>query len=74
MLSAPDNELLTRTNAGTAMGEYFRRFWQPIALAREVAEPDCAPIRVKVMGEDLMVIEIGAGVRVEPAPAEVQPR
>ena len=55
MLSAADNELLTRTNAGTAMGEYFRRFWQPVALSREVAEPDCAPIRVKVMGEDLIV-------------------
>ena len=55
MLSAADNELLTRTDAGTAMGEYFRRFWQPVALSREVAEPDCPPIRAKVMGEDLIV-------------------
>src|SRR5438105_985348 len=54
MLSAADNELLTRTKSGTAMGEYFRRFWQPIALSRELAEPDCPPIRVKVMGEDLI--------------------
>src|SRR5438552_1164791 len=55
MLSAADNELLTRTGAGTAMGEYFRRFWQPVALSRELAEPDSAPIRAKVMGEDLIV-------------------
>src|SRR5438552_496193 len=55
MLSAADNELLTRTNAGTAMGEYFRRFWQPVALSCEVAKPDCPPIRAKVMGEDLIV-------------------
>src|SRR5262249_36333045 len=34
--------------------EYFRRFWQPIALSRELAEPDGAPIRVRVMGEDLV--------------------
>ena len=54
MLTHADNELLTRTSAGTGMGEYFRRFWQPIALSREVAEPDGPPIRVRVMGEDLV--------------------
>src|SRR5438552_2765725 len=54
MLSAADNELLTRTGAGTAMGEYFRRFWQPVALSRELAEPDSAPIRAQVLGEQLV--------------------
>jgi nitrite reductase/ring-hydroxylating ferredoxin subunit len=54
MLSAADNELLTRTGAGTPMGEYFRRFWQPVALSRELAEPDGAPIRVKALGEELV--------------------
>jgi phthalate 4,5-dioxygenase len=54
MLSAADNELLTRTSAGTPMGDYFRRFWHPFALSREMAEPDSPPIRVKIMGEDLV--------------------
>lgn len=54
MLSAADNELLVRTGAGTPMGEYFRRFWLPVALSRELPEPDGAPIRVKVMGEELV--------------------
>jgi phthalate 4,5-dioxygenase oxygenase subunit len=54
MLTPADNELLTRTGAGTAMGEYFRRFWQPVALSRELAEPDSAPIRVQVLGEQLV--------------------
>jgi phthalate 4,5-dioxygenase len=54
MLTPADNELLTRTGAGTAMGEYFRRFWQPVALSQELAEPDGAPIRVKALGEDLV--------------------
>jgi nitrite reductase/ring-hydroxylating ferredoxin subunit len=54
MLTAADNELLTRTGAGTAMGEYFRRFWQPVALSQELAQPDGAPIRVKALGEDLV--------------------
>ena len=35
MLSRQDNELLTRTGAGTPMGNYFRRFWQPVLLSRE---------------------------------------
>lgn len=54
MLSAADNELLTRTGAGTPMGEYFRRYWLPVALSSEMPEPDSPPIRVKVMGEELV--------------------
>jgi phthalate 4,5-dioxygenase oxygenase subunit len=54
MLTAADNELLVRTGAGAAMGEYFRRYWQPVALANELAEPDGPPIRVQVLGEELV--------------------
>ena len=54
MLSAEDNDLLTRTGAGTPMGDYFRRFWQPVALSEELTEPDGPPIRVTVMGEALV--------------------
>ncbi len=54
MLSAADNELLTRTGPTTPMGGYFRRFWQPVALSCELPEPDCAPIRVKILGEELV--------------------
>ena len=53
-MSANDNELLVRTDAGTPMGEYFRRYWLPVALSRELPEPDGAPIRVRAMGEDLV--------------------
>src|SRR2546421_1680281 len=54
MLSTADNELLVRTDPGTAMGEYFRRYWLPVLLSRELGEPDGAPMRVKVLGEDLV--------------------
>ena len=54
MMSSADNEVLVRTSAGTPMGEYFRRYWLPFALSRELPEPDGAPIRVKVMGEELV--------------------
>jgi nitrite reductase/ring-hydroxylating ferredoxin subunit len=54
MLTHEDNELITNTNAGTPMGEVFRRFWLPVALSQELPGVDCVPVRVKVMGEDLI--------------------
>lgn len=61
MLSAADNDLLTQTNPGTPMGEYLRRFWQPVALAEELPHPDCDPVRVAIMGEDLLAFRDSAG-------------
>jgi len=51
MLSAADNELLTRTGPATPMGAYFRHFWQPVALSAQVAERDAVPIHVTVMNQ-----------------------
>jgi phthalate 4,5-dioxygenase len=53
MLSEPDNVLLTRTGRNTPMGDLFRRFWHPVLLSAELPEPDGAPVRVTVLGEDL---------------------
>src|SRR5258706_16380188 len=61
MLAAVDNELLTRTGAGTPMGEYFRCYWLPVALSRELPERDGAPIRLRVMGEDLVAFRATDG-------------
>jgi phenylpropionate dioxygenase-like ring-hydroxylating dioxygenase large terminal subunit len=54
MMSKEDNQLLTLTGPGTAMGGLVRRYWVPVLLSRELPEPDCAPKRVTVMGEDLL--------------------
>ena len=54
MLSANDNELLTRTGPGTPMGDLFRRFWTPVLIATELPGPDCPPVRVGVLGEELV--------------------
>ena len=48
------NELLTRTGAGTLMGDLFRRYWIPALLAEELAEPDGPPVRVQLLGESLV--------------------
>src|SRR6266705_14847 len=54
MLSREENELLIRTQRGTPGGEYIRRYWLPAVLASEVPTPDCPPVRVKMLGEDLV--------------------
>lgn len=54
MLSAQDNQALTRVGNDTPMGALFRRFWFPVLLASEVAQPDGKPVRVRLLGEDLV--------------------
>src|SRR5215469_12994254 len=61
MLSKADNELLTRVGPGTPMGELFRRFWLPILVESELPEPACAPIRVRLLGEDLVAFRDSDG-------------
>ena len=54
MLTAEQNELVTRVGPGTPMGETIRRYWMPALLSWEIAEPDCPPVRVKLLGENLV--------------------
>jgi phenylpropionate dioxygenase-like ring-hydroxylating dioxygenase large terminal subunit len=54
MLTHEENRLLTLTGPGTPAGEYFRRYWLPALLAEEVAAPDCPPVRIRLLGEDLV--------------------
>ena len=48
------NDFLTRTGPGTPMGGLFRRYWIPALLAQELPEPDCPPVRVKLLSERLI--------------------
>jgi phthalate 4,5-dioxygenase oxygenase subunit len=61
MLSAEDNVLLTLTGPGTGMGTLFRRYWIPVLLSRELPERDGAPLRVTVMGEELIAFRDSDG-------------
>jgi len=54
MLSREDNELLVRVGPGTPMGNLLRRFWFPALLEREIAKPDGPPVRLRLLGEDLV--------------------
>jgi phthalate 4,5-dioxygenase len=54
MLSLEENERLTHTDPGTAMGATMRRYWIPAVLSWEIPEPDCPPVRVQLLGEKLI--------------------
>jgi phthalate 4,5-dioxygenase len=54
MTTPERNDFLTRTGPGTPMGNLFRRYWLPALLASEVPEPDCPPVRVKLLSERLL--------------------
>ena len=61
MLSKADNELLTRSGKGTAMGDLLRRFWMPALLSEELPERDGPPRKIKVMGENLLAFRDSNG-------------
>jgi phthalate 4,5-dioxygenase oxygenase subunit len=54
MLSVEENERVTRVGPGTPCGKLFRRYWVPVCLSSELPEADGAPIRVRLLGEDLV--------------------
>ena len=54
MLTKEDNDRLTRVGPGTPGGEMMRRYWQPACMSSEVPEKDGAPLRVRLLGEDLI--------------------
>jgi len=61
MLSAEENDLLCRVEGDAPMGRLMRRHWIPACLSEEVAERDGAPLRVRLLGEDLVAFRDTAG-------------
>lgn len=54
MLTHKDNEDLTLIGPGSIMGDVMRSYWIPALLSSELPENDGAPVRVKLLGEDLV--------------------
>lgn len=54
MLSREENELLARVGPEAPMGAMLRRYWIPACLSEEISEPDDPPVRVRLLGEDLV--------------------
>src|SRR6266545_4509976 len=54
MLAKEENEALTRVGPGTLMGDLMRQYWLPFLYSSEL-DPDGPPLRVRLLGEDLIV-------------------
>ena len=61
MMSREQNEQLSRVGPGTLMGKLLRRYWAPFLLSSEIPEPDCPPVRAKLMGESLVCFRDSKG-------------
>ncbi|HEX3246774.1 MAG TPA: Rieske 2Fe-2S domain-containing protein [Chloroflexota bacterium] len=61
MLSREENERITRVGPGTPMGNLLRRYWMPVAMSTELPAPDCEPLEVKLLGEELVAFRDTAG-------------
>jgi nitrite reductase/ring-hydroxylating ferredoxin subunit len=54
VFSVEDNEILTGVSRGTLMGELLRRYWTPACLTAEIPQPGGSPVRVRLLGENLV--------------------
>jgi phthalate 4,5-dioxygenase len=61
MLTAEENDLLCRVEGDAPMGRMMRRYWLPACLSEEVEAPDGDPLRVRLLGDDLVVFRDTAG-------------
>jgi nitrite reductase/ring-hydroxylating ferredoxin subunit len=55
MLSKQNNDTLTRVGPGTPMGELMRRYWIPAAFSHQIPKADGPPVRVRLLGENLVL-------------------
>jgi phthalate 4,5-dioxygenase oxygenase subunit len=61
MLTVEENELLCRVEGDAPMGQLMRRHWMPACLSEEVADSDGVPLKVRLLGEDLIVFRDSDG-------------
>src|SRR5262249_43006374 len=61
MLSKELNKLLTETGPDAPMGQFIRRYWVPALLSEEIPEPDCPPVQVRILGEELVAFRDSPG-------------
>src|SRR3984957_3999649 len=54
VLTREDNETICRVGPGTLMGNLMREYWVPAMLSQELPNPDSDPVRVMLLGEQLI--------------------
>ena len=56
MISAEQNELMTRVGPGTPAGRLLRNYWQPVALVDQFLDSSRPVLPIKVLGEEFVLI------------------
>ncbi len=60
MLTEEQNQFLTKVGPGTPGGEMLRRYWHPVAVAKELSGKTPKK-RIRILGEDLVLFRLAAG-------------
>ncbi len=61
MLSQADNDLMCRVGPGSPMGAFMREYWIPAVTSYELPAPDSPPLRIRLLGEDLIAFRDSSG-------------
>ena len=61
MLSVEDNEMITQCGPGTPMGNLMRQYWLPAIQSDELPTPDCPPLRIRLLNENLIAFRATSG-------------
>ena len=61
MLSTADNELMCRVGPDTPMGKFMREYWIPALMPEELPTPDCPPVRLRLLNENLIAFRATSG-------------
>ena len=61
MLSKQDNDIMCQVGPGTMMGDLIRLFWIPALTSDELPSPDCPPLRIRLLGENLIAFRATSG-------------
>jgi phthalate 4,5-dioxygenase len=61
MLTTEDNEIINHVGPGTLLGNLLRRYWTPALLSEEVPTPDSSPVKVRLLGDDLVAFRDSEG-------------
>ena len=60
MVTREENDRMTRVGKGTPGGELLRRYWYPVAVAKELTEENPTKL-VRMLGEDLVLFKDKSG-------------
>jgi phthalate 4,5-dioxygenase oxygenase subunit len=61
LFSREEHQQLSQVGRGTPMGDLLRRYWMPALLSEELPEQDGPPVRVRLLGENLIAFRDSSG-------------